>query len=150
MNQERKNDVIYLLRYLTKLTNQDFDKRLSEYGLTCQQGRILFYVERMTNQEKKDIHQNDIENEFHLSKSTVSGLVKRIEKKGIIKIEKKHPYAIIIPTEEGRSIICHLRKHKDEAIACLFQGVSDEDKEKVIKTLNTMIENMEGGNECAS
>ena len=147
MNKERKNDTVYLIRYLHKLISQDFDKRLSEYGLTCQQGRILFYIEKIS--KEKDVHQNDIENEFHLSKSTVSGLVKRMEKKGIIQIIKKPPYVNIIPTEEGSNIVSKMRKNKDIAIDELFKDVNKEDKDNVINTLNKMIENMEGGKEDA-
>ena len=148
MNENRKTEIIYLLKYLTKLIDSDFDKRLSEYGLTGQQGRILFFIHRRTKKDGCEIHQTDIENEFHLSKSTVSGLVKRMEKKEIIQIEKQHPYAIIKPARKGEEIIDQLISKKDEAVQKLIKDINQEEKEEILNLLIKMINNMEG-DDCA-
>ena len=145
INPNRKNDIIYLIKYLQKLIDADLDKRLEFYDLTGQQGRILFFIHKKTEFDQVEVHQNDIENEYHLSKSTVSGLVKRMEKKGIITIEKQHPYAILKVTDKAKEILCHLRKHRDEAEEQLLKSINN--KELLLKELRTMIENMEGGNE---
>lgn len=147
MNEiNRTDNIFHLIRYLNKLIATDFDKRLSECGLTGQQGRILFFVYCKTREERIEIHQNDIENEFHLSKSTVSGLVKRMEKKGFIKIEKQHPYAVIKVTKQGEETITHLRKNRRLAINHLLQDVDEKDKDKLVDLLEKLISNMEGGN----
>ena len=145
INQKNTDNLLYLIKYLSKILDTDLDSRLAEYGLTGQQGRILFYINKETNCLNRDVHQFDIEKEFHLSKSTVSGLVKRMEKKGVISIEKKHPYANIKIEEAGKNIICHLRMHRDEAIAQLSKDLTKEEKEQIITLLNKMILNMEGG-----
>ena len=144
LKENRKTDPLYLINYLHKLIDQDLDKRLSEYGLTSQQGRILFFVSGKTRFEGIEVHQNDIENEYHLSKSTVSGLVKRMEKKGLITIEKQHPYAILRPADKGLEIIRHLVKHKDEVIDCLLKDINETDKAQLMQSLLIMINNMEG------
>lgn len=146
MNQSRKNDIIFLTKYLGKLIDKDFDSRLAKYDLTGQQGRILFYIAKKTNCEKQEVHQNDIEQEYHLSKSTVSGIVKRMEKKGVISIEKQHPYAVLKPTDAGKKIIESLHLQKDDAVNQLLKGLSEKEKEQACKLLNKLIENMEGGN----
>ena len=145
MNQNRKNDIIFLVKYLSKLIDKDFDNRLSEYDLTGQQGRILFFVACKTDIEHLEVHQNDIENEYHLSKSTVSGIVKRMNKKNLISIEKQHPYAILRPTDEGRKIIHQLRENRNIAVKRLLKGLDNEQREILNKDLNKLIENMEGG-----
>ena len=146
MNQNRRNDIIFLIKYLGKLVDRDFDSRLAKYDLTGQQGRILFYIAKKTNREKQEVHQNDIEQEYHLSKSTVSGIVKRMEKKGVITIEKQHPYAVLKPTDTGEKIIESLHSQREEAFNILLKDLSEEEKEQVCKLLNKLIENMEGGN----
>ena len=143
-NETKKDDILFLIKRLNKLIDQDLDARLASYGLTGQQGRILFFINRKCCLENQEVHQNDIENEYHLSKSTVSGLVKRMEKKEIITIEKQHPYAILKPTQKAKDILCHLRTHKDEAVETLLKGI---DANQTIETLLKMINNMEGGNE---
>ena len=144
VKEERKNDTIFLIKYLNKLVDSDFDHRLMDYGLTSQQGRILFFVHRKNCKEGIEIHQNDIEQEFHLSKSTVSGLVKRMEKKGIISVEKQHPYAIIKPAQAGLDIIMHLRDRRKEAIDKLLKDLDENKQKELIELLNKLIENMEG------
>ena len=146
MNQSRKNDIIFLIKYLGKLLDKDLDARLSEYDLTGQQGRILFYIAKRTNLDKEEVHQNDIENEYHLSKSTVSGIVKRMEKKGVISIEKQHPYAVLRPTEKGECIIHRLKEHKNEAVEKLNKDLNEKERDSLLKELNKLIKNMEGGN----
>ncbi len=146
MNQNRKNDIIFLTKYLGKLIDKDFDSRLAKFDLTGQQGRILFYIAKRTNCDNQDVHQNDIEQEYHLSKSTVSGIVKRMEKKGVISIEKQHPYAVLKPTDDGEKIIESLHLQKDDAVNQLLKGLSEKEKEQACKLLNKLIENMEGGN----
>lgn len=141
-NDERNHDILFLIKRLNKLIDQDLDARLATYGLTGQQGRVLFFINRKVNIEHVEVHQNDIENEYHLSKSTVSGLVKRMEKKGIITIEKQHPYAILKPTEKAKDILCHLRTNKDKAVNTLLKDI---DEKHTKETLLKMIENMEGG-----
>ncbi len=142
LNLEKKDNIIYLVIYLRKLIDKDFDVRLSEYGLTGQQGRILFFIFH----SKKEIHQNDIENEFHLSKSTVSGLVKRMEKKGVINISKQHPYAIIKVSDQGKDIVEHLKNKRKEAVEMLQRGLDSQEKAIICDLLVKLINNMEGGN----
>lgn len=146
MNENWKNDFIYLIRYLYRLIDKDFNNRLSEYGLTLQQARILFFLERKTC-EGVEVHQNDIEKQFHLSKSTVSGLVKRMEKKELINIEKQFPYAIIKIGSKGKEILTNLKKHRDEAIEELLKDVSKEEQDKTRETLLKLINNMKGGSD---
>ena len=142
LNESKKDNIIYLTIYLRKLIDKDFDNRLSEYGLTGQQGRILFFIFH----SEKEIHQNDIENEFHLSKSTVSGLVKRMEKKGVININKQARFAVLTVSDQGKDIIEHLKASRQDAINTLTKGLDNKQKEEICSYLVKMIKNMEGGN----
>ena len=145
VNEKRKNDIIYLINYLYKLIQADLDKRLEEYGLTGTQGRMLFFISRRSMQANIEVHQNDIENEFHLSKSTVSGVVKRMEKNGFLNIKKRCTYAILTPTDKAKDVLKHLAKHKDDAVDLLLKDVQVDKRKELIETLNKLINNMEGG-----
>lgn len=136
-------DIIRLIKRLDKLLRSDFDKRLNEHGLTGQQGRILFYLNHKVNEMNEVVHQNDIEKEFKLSKSTVSGLIKRLEKAGFVKKECTPPYHILVPTDEGVKIIEHFRIHKKHAIEKLTSGLNDKEKETLVINVRRLITNME-------
>ena len=147
LNEQKKDNIIYLVMYLHKLIDRDFDNKASNLGITGQQGRILFFIHICTKHKGIDVHQNDIENEFHLSKSTVSGLVKRMEKKGVISIEKQHTYANLRITEKGEEIICHLHQSRKDTIDQLTNGLDENDKKIACEYLVKLIKNMEGGTE---
>ena len=55
------------------------DKNVRAIGLTSAQLRILFFLE-----EKDNVCQHDIENEFSMSRSAVSGMLDGMESDGLI------------------------------------------------------------------
>ena len=123
-NSKENANIIFLTRELNKLITMDFDKRLDSFGLTSHQGHILFYLNRKTNIEGHEVHQKDIEEEFHLSKSTVSELLKRMEKKGLIIKIGTRPLYKLKPSDEGLKII------------------DEEERIRIIENMKLMIENM--------
>ena len=127
LNEQKLDNIVYLVIYLHKLIDKDFDNRAAKLGITGQQGHILFFIHCNIVHKNTEVHQNDIENEFHLSKSTVSGLVKRMEKKGIITVEKQHPYAILKPTQKGEDIISTLHQNRKDAVSQLTSGLDERD-----------------------
>lgn len=135
-------DVISYIKFLNKLLTLDFDKRLSEYGLTCQQGRVLFYIYRKTN-EGLEVHQNDIEKQFNLSKSTVSGLVKRMMKNDLINKNQSHPYCTLTPSEKGCGIVDNIHKNRLKTTNKILQGFDEKQQKEINNLLEKMIKNME-------
>ena len=141
------NDIIYLIRHLSKLIQIDFDDRIAKFDLTGQQARLLFYINRRTNDENNEVHQNDIERDFQLAKSSVNGLISRLVKKEFINKENKGKYSIITITEKGKSVIEQLKEGRKDTIDRLFKGFSEEEKQLSIDKLNVLLNNFIGGNE---
>ena len=139
---KREEDILFLVKKLNKELVTDFDRRLNEYGLTSQQGRTLFFINRKVNYEHSEVNQKDLEQRFELSKSTVSGLVKRMEKNGLITIIRNRNKCSLIPTEKSEQIIANMQKSRSHIIEKLFQGFSQEDKERIIKNTQKLIENI--------
>ena len=145
-NWNCREDIIYLAKHLGKLLDADFDRRVSEIGLTAAQARVLFFINRKTRFENMEVHQNDIEKEFCLAKSTVNGLISRLLKTGYIIKKNKHPYAILEITQDGIDAIGKVKEGRIDVINKLFQGYSEEERQIAIAQLNKMINNLEGGN----
>ena len=141
-NRPLELDIIYYIKSLNRLLTKDFDKRLSEFNLTSQQGRILFYIFR-NNLINKEVHQVDIEKQFHLSKSTVSGLVKRMEKNGLINRIQSHPYYSLTLTDKSRGIIDNIHNNRIKIVDKLSQGLTQEQQKEITNALEIMIKNME-------
>lgn len=135
-------DVIMQIRHLNKCLKKDFDEKLASHGLTGQQGRILFCVNRCY-EEKREIHQNDIEECFNLSKSSVSEIVSRMVANGLIDKVNARPYVTLVPTEKGRSIVNEIHDSKKEVIEKLFKGFSEAEIEKITQNIQRMTNNIE-------
>lgn len=138
----QEEDILYLVKSLSKLLARDFDKRLEEYDLTGQQGRLLFFIYKQTKIEGTTVHQNDIEKNYLLSKSTVSGLVDRLVKKGLIERVNEKPYVSLIPTDKGSDIVVHIHLNKIQTIKKLTQGLSDEEIQRMISNIKLLITNL--------
>ena len=136
-------DVLFLIRKLSKDLANDFDKRLNEYGLTSQQGRALFFINKRVNFDHVDVHQVDLENRFELSKSTVSGLVKRMEKNGLITIVKDKNRSSLIPTEKSLQIIDKMHERRTTTIEKLFKGIEEGRRKEIIEGIKKLISNIE-------
>ena len=144
-----RNDIIYLVRHLSKLLKADFDERVAKLGLTGEQARILFFIYR-NKKEGLTVHQNDIERQFSLAKSTVNGFVTRLVKNKFIIKNNVHTYAELEITQLGIDAITNIDNGRIETINKLFTGYDEEARKDAIKQLNVLIDNLEGGNKDAS
>lgn len=142
-----RNDIIYLIRHLNKLLQNDFDERIAKFDLTGQQARILFYINKKTVIDGQEMHQNDLEQGLKLAKSTVNGLITRLEKKGFIAKTIVRPYSIINITDKGKAVIDELKEGRAKTVDRLFKGLTEEEKERTIKQINKVLMNFEGGND---
>ena len=140
----QKEELIPLIRIIDKEFKKDFERRLSEYGLTAQQGRLLFYI-NWNSMNNKQVRQVDIEKHFQLTKSTVHGLVNRMEKANlVIKNQDKNNQFIII-TEDCKKILQSVFEKRTECLDKMLDGVSDEEIETLHTLLMKIYENRDKG-----
>ena len=132
--QNKKEELIPLIRIIDKEFKKDFEKRLSEYGLTAQQGRLLFYI-NWNIMNDKQVRQVDIEKHFQLTKSTVHGLISRMEKSNlVVKNQDKNNQYIII-TDDCKKILQSVFEKRTECLDKMMARLSDEE----IETLHTLL-----------
>ena len=148
-SQDCKKDILYLIKYLAKLLRADYDERVAKFGLTGAQARILSFIYRRNALEQVEVHQNDIEKEFSLAKSTVNGLVSRLLKSGYLIKKNSRPYAVLEVSESGLLIIEEIREGRAETINRIFEGYSEEEKESTLTKLRQLIDKLEGGRKDA-
>ena len=141
-----KDDIFFLVKHLSKCMELALDKEANKLGLTPQQARLLGFLVRRKN-ENIPIRQIDIEERFQLSKSTVSGLVKRMESKNLIIKEKKDKDILILPSEEGIKITEIFKEKANIIKDDIAKDLTDKEKEQLIKILHKLLDNVkkEGG-----
>ena len=130
-----------MLRMLNSCTNQSMTNALEEMELTAAQGHIMGFLAH----SKTPPCSRDIEEAFHLSHPTVSGLLSRLEKKGFIEFrtdeqDRRCKRIHILP--KGKE--CHetMRQHIQETERRLVEGFSPEEQEKFFAFLERALVNM--------
>ena len=136
----------HYVRILHWCTDQRITNALTEMELTASQGPVLGYIAH----RKTPPCARDIEEEFHLSHPTVSGLLSRLEKKGFIEFfpdetDRRCKRLRLLP--KGQQCIEIMHRTIAENETKMVQGFSEEEQELFFSFLNRAIHNM-GGNPC--
>lgn len=74
----------HYIRYINEGLKNNFNSLLAKEELTSQQAFIILYI---INNKDEEINQKKLEEVFELKSSTISGLLKRLEIKGMISKE---------------------------------------------------------------
>ena len=143
-NLTKREELLFLIKNIDKEFRKDFERRLSEYGLTAQQGRVLFYI-NYSNMNDKQIRQCDIEKHFNLTKSTVSGLIDRMEKADLVYKKKDGPNQYIEISEKTKGIIMHVFNKRNEVLDKMLNGLNEEEVETVHQLLSKIYGNRDKG-----
>lgn len=87
VSEEKGNRVGFTIRRLDHVLRRNLEMRVKEEGIdeiTLMHGWIIRYLYENRNQ---DIFQKDIEKNFSIGRSTVTGIIQILEKKGFISRE---------------------------------------------------------------
>ena len=136
------DDIFFLVKHLSKCIELSLDKEAAKLGLTPQQGRLLGFLIRCEKENVK-VRQIDIELRFQLSKSTVSGLVKRMDSKGLIIKVKEKGEIHILPSEEGKTIMTTFRNKAEIIKQNMMEALPIKERDKTIDNLNRLLNQIE-------
>ena len=134
------------VRILHWCTDQRMTSALTGVDLTASQGPILGFIAH----RKTAPCSRDIEEEFHLTHPTVSGLLSRLEKKDFIEFlpdETDRRCKRIYLRPRGREFIETIHRTIKEIEVQMVQDFTEEEKELFHAFLGRAITNM-GGDPC--
>jgi DNA-binding MarR family transcriptional regulator len=124
---------------LSKRIHRRIDKEASQYGVTGVQARILGFIYHKS--DKKDIFQNDIEEELDIRRSSVTSVLQLMEKNGHIKrisvLEDARLKKIVL-TEKGMEI----QRNVYEFILRIEKSLRDELNEDEFNILISLIDRL--------
>lgn len=123
----------YISRYLQSL-NKSQDK------LTGPQGLILIYLCQHQN-----VCQRDIERYLNIRRSTATGLISTLEKKGYLNkeaVESDARLKLLVPTEKASDVVNALEEHVIQLENRMLKGINQKEVENFRKTMNKMINNL--------
>ena len=144
--RSKKEELIPLFRIIDKEFKKDFERRLSQYGLTAQQGRLLFYI-NWNNKNGLKVRQVDIEKNFQLTKSTVHGLIDRMEKANLVIKNKEKNNQYIEISEDCKKILEDVFSQRMDCLNKMTSGLTEDEIDMLHSLLMKMYENRDkGGN----
>lgn len=131
----------HYIRILHSSTDQAMTNALTSMELTAAQGHIMGYI----THRKEPPCARDIEEAFHLSHPTVSGLLSRLEKKGFIEfrtdeMDRRCKRIYILP--KGLELDETMHRTILTTEARLVQDFTEEEKEQFSQLLLRAIHNM--------
>lgn len=134
------------IRILHWCADQAMTNALASMELTAAQGHIMGFLAH----RQEPPCSRDVEEAFHLSHPTVSGLLSRLEKKGFIEFrpdetDRRCKRIYILP----KGIECNEMMHRTilENEEKIVKGFSEEEKEQFLALLERAARNM-GGDRC--
>lgn len=139
------NDLILYIRFVYFALEREKNQYVEQYNLTSSQGDILVFL-GAAHFHKKEVNQRDIEEHFHLTNPTITGLLNRLEEKGFIKRYRNKTdgrQKLISLTDQSTKILKEFRIHKQSIEEKLLQGIDDEEKDIMIGYLKKLLSNLD-------
>lgn len=138
----RKYGYGFYFRCIQSQLEKSMNEQLKEFDLTRSQLDILRYLK---NAKKDHVNQKDIEEFFHISNPTVTGLLNRLEQKGyVVRLQSPNDKRIryIQITEKSEDIEKKIKKHISRSENIISKGLSAADKEQLFILLAKVKDNL--------
>ena len=132
------------INLLSRMVKKRLNTTLQGLGITAIQSRVIFYI--LDHYEQQPVFQRDIESAFQLSRSTATGILQQLEKKGILRRESVASDArlkSLVPTEQAAELGCQVRACLRQAEQVLTRGLSDGQVQLFRETLAAMADNLQ-------
>mgnify|MGYP005776470933 CR=1 FL=1 len=120
------------------------NEKMQALGLTGVQSRVMHYI--LVKCIDGQVFQRDIEKAFGLSRSTATGILKLMEKNGLIQRESVASDArlkSLIPTEKAAHLDAQVREDLRQTEIYLTHGLSSEQIAMFMQTAEIMSANLD-------
>lgn len=137
-------EVGHLIKILNEKLKSRANRLLRDNGLTLAQMETMWYI----HSHGGSAAQKDIEQFFHISHPTVTGILSRMEKNGFITSSRDPEdkrVRIVRTTEKADGFRDLSLQHKKKMEATLARGFSAEELEMIRRGLRCMISNLDEG-----
>lgn len=135
--------LIHMMSHQMKRDSNSVASAIANDELTVMQKHVLKFV--LLESLHRDLYQKDIEEEFQIRKSTVTGILKLMEKHGYIyreSVKKDARLKRIVPTAKAEEMRPKILEHIQKTEARLIEGIAPEDVLICKKVLGQMLCNL--------
>ena len=132
------------INLLSRMVKRRLNVTLQDLGITAIQSRVMFYI--MDHCAAGPVFQRDVEQAFSLSRSTATGILQQLEKKGFLRRESVASDArlkSLVPTGRAAELDAQVRAGLRQTEALLTRGLSDGQVQLFRETAAAMARNLE-------
>lgn len=131
-----------LLKRIDIQIKSKFDQAVAKYDLTRSQCFVLGYI--IKNKDKQ-IHLKDIEKALNLQKSTVSGILDRLEKNGFlerVEVEGDARCKALDLTAKAFELEASIKKDSEKIAERMLDGLNQNEQDQLKSLLNRLYKNI--------
>ena len=132
------------INMLSHKVKKRLNATLAEQGITGVQSRVMHDI--LAHCEEGPVFQRDVEEAFELSRSTTTGIVQLLEKKGIIRRESVDSDArlkSLVPTEKAGQIEEQVRERIRDIEAVMTRNISPGQMQVFLEVAEKMSANLD-------
>lgn len=141
------HQIVYYFKVIHNTFRSKLNMVLREYDLTKPQLDILVYLEEARRKDERVI-QKDLESFFHISNSTVSVMLDRLESKELISRERAEDgdrrVRYVYPTEKANDLHAAVVRTLNATESEMFDGLSQEELACATRFLQKILCNLTG------
>ncbi len=129
------------IKIINEFIERKINSKLKKYNLTFSQGKVIKYLKMKKN---KIATQKEIEEHFHISHATISGIISRLENNHFIQVnrhQKNNIISLLPKSLESNDIIEGCIKELEDNMC---DGISSKEKEIFIRQLHKIYTNLKG------
>lgn len=140
-----KKDVGHEIHAISNMLGRKIDEGKRRRGMVDISPVQTWIIGYLWKRQDRDIYQKDIERDFNITRSTVTGNLKLMEKKGyIVRVGVPCDARLkkIILTEEGIRLEEEVREHIRETEELLVKGMTEEEVDTLLSLLERIKKNL--------
>jgi MarR family multiple gene transcriptional regulator MgrA len=131
------------IKIIDNAIKKHFDGQLARMDLSSSQLDLLVFL--LVNRDR-EINQKDIEAEFGITNPTVTGLLGRLEAKGLVTRQPSSSDArckLVQATERAQALSQQMNRNADALEATLTQGFAPGEREQFLALLRRVLDNLQ-------
>lgn len=140
-----KKHIGMLLKGIDKRIVNEINKELEQFDITLMQNEVLKYI--YFHEEKQDVFQKHIEGFFNSTNPTITGILKRLESKELIRREISHTdgrYKKLTLTKRGKQLLSQTHELVPKKVEYkLTQKLSAEERDELERLLILVLDGLE-------
>ena len=131
----RKKEVGHEIHVLSNMIGRKIDEEKRQRNMADVSPVQIWVVRYLHEHKGEEICQRDLERDFNVTRSTVTGILQIMEKKGYIlrvSVPTDARLKKILLTEKGEELYYKVRDHIHETETFLVKGMTEEEVEQLL------------------